>query len=167
MTKNSTPTRRTKRKTIVVLLALATVVVGAGAAFAYWTSGGSGTGTATTSAGTGTLTVVQTSSVTDLRPGGSPQPLSGHFDNDGTSPTYVGKITASIASVVGNGVCDATDYTLTHRVMVINTEVPVGTAQGAWGTTAGEIATIEFNNKQTINQDGCKGATITISYVVS
>ena len=160
-----------KRKPLVVLLSVVALVVAAGAALAYWTADGSGTGDATTGAGGSSVDVVQTSDVSNLRPGGTPQELSGTFTNAGDSTAYVGTVTVSIASVDKDagapaGDCDASDYTLTHAAMVINAEVPVGTDQGTWGTTAPEIATIEFNNKST-NQDGCKGATVNLAYVVS
>lgn len=120
-------------------------------------------GTAT-SGSNAPITVVQTSTPTNLRPGGTAQTLSGNFTNPNDSPVYVTSVTASIASVTKAagapaGTCDATDYTLAGATMSVGAEVPSGTAQGSWTG-----ATISFNNKAAVNQDACKGATVNFSY---
>jgi len=69
--------------TTVALLACAS------AAFAYWTSTGSGTGDAATGS-SGAITVVQTSSVAGLFPGGPAQTLSGNFNNPNAGQVFVG-----------------------------------------------------------------------------
>jgi hypothetical protein len=66
-------------------------------------------------------------------------------------------VTQAVGAV---GTCGATDYALVSPDMDVNQTVPTGADQGTWGG-----ATIQFNNKPTINQDGCKGATVTIAYV--
>ena len=152
------------RKTATIAVTLALLLVG-GAAFAYWTVGGGGTGTAETGTSQD-ITVVQTSTVTDLRPGGAPQALSGNFDNANEGPVYVGTVTVAIGTVTKAagapaGPCDATDYTLANATMTVNAEVPTGTGQGAWSG-----ATIAFNNKTDTNQDGCKGATVNLTYTI-
>jgi hypothetical protein len=161
------------RKSPALFIALAVVLtLGAGVAYAFWTSGGSGTGTASTGDTTTSVTVVQTSDVSDLRPGGAPQELSGTFNNPAVNgPVYVTAVTVSIGSVAKAtdavaGVCDATDYTLTNPVMTVNATVPTGADQGAWGVPA-DVATIQFNDKPTTNQDPCKGATVILTYVSS
>lgn len=156
--------RKPSKKVLVVLTAAA-LLAGGGTAFAYWTAGGSGTGTAATGNNV-EISAVQTTTVTDLKPGGAAQTISGNFTNGNTSPVYVATVTASIASVgkaVGApaGACTAADYTLGSPVMTVATEVPAGTAQGAWTG-----ATIAFNNTAA-NQDGCKGATVNLSYAIS
>ena len=45
--------------------------------------------------------------------------------------------------------------------MTVSAEVPAGTVQGAWTG-----ATIKFNNKSAVNQDACKGATVTLAYTI-
>lgn len=142
------------------------VVVAGGAAVAYWTAGGAGVGSAATNAQTVALTVVQTSAPADIRPGAAAQTLTGNFTNTNDEPIYVGTVTASISSVVKAGgapagTCDATDYTLSSATMVVNAQIPVGTAQGAWTG-----ATIAFNNKSDANQDACKGATVNFAYTI-
>jgi hypothetical protein len=159
------------KRSPVLLVALLLLVVGAGVVYAFWTAGGTGTGSAATG-DTSSLTVVQTSVVTDLRPGGTPQPLSGNFTNPGANgPVFVTAVTVSIESVAkaagaAAGVCDASDYVLTNPVMDVNQTVPIGAAQGAWGIPA-DVAMIQFNDKPTTNQDQCKGATVTLAYVSS
>jgi len=153
------------RKRLVVIVTAALLLTGGGIAFAYWSAGGSGTGSATT--GTNVpITAVQTSTISGMAPGDSAQTLSGNFNNTNTSPVYVTNVVASISSVtqaVGAvGSCDATDYTLASATMTVNAEVAAGSAKGAWTG-----ATIKFNDKPSTNQDGCKGATVNLAYVVN
>ena len=154
----------------VLLIALVLLAVGAGVAYAYWTTGGTGTGSAETG-DTSSLTVVQTSVVTDLRPGGPAQGLSGDFDNPvANGPVFVTAVTVSIGDVTqaqdAQGTCDATDYLLSNPVMDVGQTVQTGTGTGTWGGL-GDQATIQFNDKSGTNQDGCKGATVTLDYVSS
>jgi Camelysin metallo-endopeptidase len=154
------------RKRLVAIITAALLLTGGGIAFAYWSAGGSGTGSATTGT-TVPITANQTSSVTNMRPGDSAQTLSGTFTNTNTGPVYVTSVVASISSVdkaVGApaGTCDATDYTLANATMTVNAEVASGTGVGAWTG-----ATIKFNDKAATNQDGCKGATVNLAYVVN
>jgi hypothetical protein len=156
---------RFTKKSKIALIAAALVLVSGGVAFAYWTTGGSGTGTASTGSGVSNITAVQTSTVSAMSPGDAAQTLSGNFTNTNSGPVYVTSVTASIASVTKAGgapagTCDATDYTLANAVMTVNSEIPAGTAQGAWSG-----ATIKFNNKVT-NQDACKGATVNLAYAI-
>jgi hypothetical protein len=149
------PTKR------LIAIAATTVVLlgGAGIAYAYWTAGGTGTGTGTT--GTSEeITVNQTSVITNLRPGGAAQTLSGTFTNENDEPIFVGTVTASISSISGGGpTCEVTDYTLSNAVMTVNAEVAIGEDVGSWTG-----ATIAFNNKPAENQDDCQGATVNFSY---
>ena len=158
--------KMTKKNKIVAVCAAAVLTsVGGGVAFAYWTTTGSGSGTAATGTNAA-ITVVQTSTVSGLQPGGAPQTLSGDFNNGNTSPVYVTDVVASIASVskatgAPAGTCDASDFTLDNTTMTaVNAEVPSGDGQGSWGG-----ATLAFNNKAGVNQDGCKGATVNLAYV--
>ncbi|WP_461164543.1 hypothetical protein [Arthrobacter sp. R4-81] len=156
--------RKNSKKTAAVAATAIVLLSGAGAAYAFWSTGGSGTGTAATSTNV-PITAVQTSFISGLQPGGAAQTLSGNFTNGNTSPGYVSSVTASISSVTVNGVaavgCDASDYTIANAAMTVGTEVPAGTAKGAWTG-----ATIAFNNKAT-NQDACKGATVNLAYAIS
>lgn len=157
--------RKTKISRKKKVAAASALLLGTGGAFAYWTAGGTGTGSGT-SGTTVAITVVQTSTVSNMRPGDVAQTLSGNFNNSNSGPVYVGTVTASIASVTKDvgavaGICDATDYTLANAAMTVNAEVPAGNGVGAWTG-----ATIKFNNKS-VNQDQCKGATVNLSYTIS
>lgn len=154
--------RKTTKRNLAIAGVTLLLLGGASVAFAYWTAGGSGTGTAST--GTNVALVAhQTSTVTDLHPGGAAQTLSGNFDNGNEGPTYVASVSVSISSVVpvGAGVCTATDYTITGSPMTVAAEVPAGNGVGAWTG-----ATIAFNNKAS-NQDGCKGALVNLAYTIN
>jgi hypothetical protein len=156
-----------KKRTGVIAAAMVVVLFSAVAAYAYWTAGGSGTGTAATGTSTTPITAVQTSTVTDMRPGTAAQSLAGNFTNPASNgPVYVTSVTASIASVskatgAPAGTCAAADYTLAGAVMTVNAQVPTGTAQGTWTG-----ATIMFNTSTTVNQDACKGATVNLAYTI-
>jgi hypothetical protein len=142
------------------------LLVIAGAAIAYWTAGGSGSGTASVAGAQSALTANQTTTLTAMYPGDSPQTISGNFDNPNPGPIFVSTVTASISSVTKAsgapaGTCDATDFTLANAVMTVNAQVAAGTAKGSWTG-----ATLQFNNKAT-NQDACKGATVNLSYAIA
>jgi hypothetical protein len=149
------------RRTIIGGLVFALVL--AGAAIAYWTVGGTGTGSGAVGTNSA-LTAVQTTTLTPMFPGDTPQTLSGTFNNSNTGPAFVNTVTVSIGSVApaGSGTCDATDFTLANTTMTVNAEVPSGNGVGAWTG-----ATIQFNNKPTVNQDGCKGATVNLIYTIA
>lgn len=157
--------RRRRRRVVAGLVAFS-VIGGGGIAYAYWTAGGSGTGTATT--GTSVAIVAkQTSTISNMYPGDANQTITGNFDNNNDGPVYVSTVTASISNVAKAtgapaGTCDATDYSLTTPAMTVNAEVPKGTGVGAFTG-----AKIKFNNKPTVNQDACKGATVTLAYAIS
>lgn len=138
------------------VLALVSVLAIAGAAFAYWTVSGAGSGDGATGTVTG-ITVNQTSTVTAMAPGVAPQTLSGDFDNSNDGPVYVGSVSATVTGTDQAG-CDADDYTIAGSAPV-NAEVPSGTSVGTWSGL-----TIEFNNKPAVDQNACKGATVTIAY---
>lgn len=155
------------RKKPVALLLSALIVLATGtAAFAYWTYNGSGTGTGTVSTPTSAVVVRQTSTVANLAPGSAAITLSGTFDNGNSGPVYITTITiGTIIVAKASGVtaaCDSTDFTLSATSFSIGREIPNGTSQGSWTGP-----TIMFNNKPSTNQDGCKGATITIPYTAS
>jgi hypothetical protein len=152
-----------RRLAVVVVVVLAT----AGGAYAYWTAGGSGSGTATAKDTTQPLTVNQTTTLTAMYPGDSPQTISGNFDNPNSGPIRVASVAASIDSVTKAqgapaGTCDASDFTLANATMTVGAEVPSGSAKGSWTG-----ATIQFNNKPSVNQDACKGATVRLAYTIS
>jgi hypothetical protein len=159
------PDRRKKRALILLVGIVAASGVGT-LAYGYWTESGSGTGggsTATTSA----LTVNQTSTVTGLYPGSTPQALSGNFDNPNTSAVTLTSVTASVSDVKKAGVsiaatCDPSNFSIAGTGTVGSSGVvPAGTAKGSWSGL-----TIQLLNTSS-NQDACKGANPVISYSAS
>ena len=149
---------KNKKKSSIIALFLLLAV--AGGAYAYWTAGGTGSGDVETGT-TEALVAHQTSTMTEMYPGDSPQTLSGNFDNGNDGPVYVTSVTAAITGVTGgDGVCTAADYTLASPVMTVGHEVAVGLGVDAWTG-----ATIKFNNT-VANQDGCKNATVTLTYTI-
>ena len=162
-TKHAARPVRNRKAAAVLVGSLLTVTAGGGA-FAYWSAMGDGTGTATSSAGTSNLAITQTSTVSDMRPGDSAQTLSGSITNNATSSAYVSQVVASIASVDqatgAIGTCDDSDYSRASPTMTVDADIAAGDTVTFTG------ATLQFNNKAT-NQDGCKGATVNLSYDAS
>ena len=155
----------TKRRGL--LLAVVLVLGGGGAALAYWTAGGSGTGSGSAAGAQAPLVATQTTTLTAMYPGDSPQTISGNFDNSNPGPIHVSTVTASIASVtkaVGApaGTCDASDFTVASAAMTVDAEIAPGTGKGSFTG-----ATIKFNNKASVNQDACKGATVNLAYAIA
>jgi hypothetical protein len=152
--------RRIKiRKIVGLTTAVALVTAGA---YAYWTNGGSGSGTAVTGSNAA-ITVTQTTSPTGLYPGGPAAALAGKFNNGNDGKVYVNDVDATIASVTGPNIdathpCDASDYVLSGFPVSVDAEVNAGTAQGSW--SGGGIAL----TNSAANQDGCKGATVNLTY---
>jgi hypothetical protein len=148
-------------KKTVMLVSAGLIVAGAGGAFAYWSTSGSGTGSASTSAGAANLSIAQTSTISNMYPGGAAQTISGTVTNNAANSAYVTSVTVSITSVTGGaGSCDATDYTLLLPTM------PVGQDVAAGGTATFTGATLQFHNTAS-NQDGCKGATVNLAYAAA
>ena len=159
------PNKRKKRA--IVVLAAVVAASGLGTlAYGYWTESGSGTGGAT-AATTSALTVNQTSTVTGLYPGSTPQGLSGNFDNPNTSQVTLTSVTASVSDVQKGGVsiaatCDPSNFSIAGTGTVgSGGVVPSGSAKGSWSGL-----TIQLLNTSS-NQDACKGASPVISYSAS
>jgi hypothetical protein len=113
----------------------------------------------------GGLTIVQTSRMTGLAPGIAPAAITGTITNRAETSTvvtavivHIGAVTMAVAASAGT--CDASDYILLGATM------PVGQtlAPGESANFAG--AQIGFNDK-TVNQDACRRAVVSLSYVSS
>jgi hypothetical protein len=154
-----------KQKVAAGLGAGAIVLAGGGVAFAFWSTSGTGTGTAATATGASDLTVTQTSVLTDLAPGVAASPITVDVTNNATNNATVSQVIASITSVSqatgATGTCGVADYTLNNATMTIT---PTDLATGQTASFSG--ATLGFHNLAT-NQDGCKGATVNLSYAAS
>lgn len=151
---------RTHKKLSIAVGLIAAFALSAGA-YAYWTQQGAGSGSAATGTNVA-ITVVQTSVPADLYPGGPTAPLSGTFSNTNDGPVFVNTVSATISSVSGPNItagtpCTAADYTLAGFPLAINAEV------GADDASTWSGGTVQMVNSGT-NQDGCKGATVNITY---
>lgn len=153
--------RFSKRAKIVVAGTVVLATIGGGVAFAYWSSNGSGSGTANTSTGASNLVVTQTSAPADLAPGLAPEAVTGTITNKATNSAFVNTVTVAIGSVTqaagAQGTCDASDYTLSGATVTLGQDVAAGASVNFSGPT------LAFNDKST-NQDGCKGATVNLTY---
>lgn len=153
---------RTHKKLRIAVGVIAALALSAGA-YAYWTAGGTGSGSAATGTNVG-VTVVQTSAPVGLYPGGPTSALSGTFTNTNDGPVYVNTVSATISSVTRTAAaiaaalpCATTDYTLSGFPLTINAEVLAN------DTSTWSGGTIQMVNSAA-NQDGCKGATVNITY---
>lgn len=138
------------------------VLAGGGIAYAHWSTTGSGTGTAQSAADTASLVLTQTGAPADLAPGVAAGAVTGSVSNQGPASGYVNAVTVRIAGVTrapgATGGCDATDYVLSGAVMPVHQELAAGSSAAFSGATLG------FNDKADVNQDGCKGATVQLAY---
>lgn len=151
-----------RRAKIVVAGSVALATIGGGVAFAYWSSTGSGTGTAGTSTGASSLVITQTSAPTDLAPGVAAEPVTGTIKNNAANSAHVNTVTVAIGSISNaQGTCGASDYTLTNAQVTVNTDIAPGATVNFSGTTLG------FNDDPNTNQDGCKGATVNLTYTAN
>ena len=143
-------------KKIAAIAAATTIVAaGAGTAFAYWTTTGSGSGSASVATSNGTITL-HAAFNGNLTPG-TVETVSYTADNPGTSSLYVGTITPTVsidAAHVTAG-CLVGDFSIAPTTS--NTTVPAHTTGMAVGT-----GTLAFADSSA-NQDGCKGAVITLT----
>lgn len=145
---------RLKKKSVVLVTA-GLVLVGSGAAFAYWSANGSGSGSATAASSNGSATL-HVSFASGLTPGAS-TPVTYTGDNGGSSSLRVATITPTVSidpTHVAAG-CLASDFTAT--TVSSNTTLAAGASGVALGTGSLSFA------DTAVNQDSCKGATITIS----
>lgn len=151
------------KKKIVAGMAAGAVVIGAGGAFAFWTQGGTGNGAAT--AGTSVaITVVQTATITGLYPGGTASALSGTFNNPNAFPVNITSVTAAVQAFSTTAV-DATKPPCTQADFTIaGTSGPYTVPAGTTGTWSG--LNVALRNTA-LNQDNCKGQTITINYTAN
>jgi hypothetical protein len=145
--------RRFSRKTAVAAVAAVVLAVGGGVAFAYWSTTGSGTGSATNASSNGVV-VLHAAFENGLTPGAS-ETVTYTADNAGTSSLHIGTITPTVSIDAGHSDCLATDFSIAPTLS--DTTVAAGTSGVAAGT-----GTLAFADTA-VNQDGCKGAVVTLT----
>jgi hypothetical protein len=142
------------KKKIAAAAAGAAIIAGAGGAYAYWTTSGAGSGSATTASSNGTL-VLRATFANGLTPGAQ-EAVSYSADNGGSSSLQVGTITPTVSiDAAHSASCLASDFTAPP--VPSNTTVLAHTT----GTSVGS-GTVSMADTA-VNQDGCKGAIVTLT----
>lgn len=155
-----------------VAMTVAGVLVGGGVAVAYWTTTGSGTGSAPV--GTSTpLTVTQNTTFTSLVPGGTAQGIDFTLNNPSTADVQVTSVVVAVASTSAGAACPPANFTIVQpsKPSVTTPVIVAGSSSesftsGAGGEQASTGATLRMDNTAS-NQDGCKNATVNLTYTVS
>jgi hypothetical protein len=154
-----------RRGAVIPLIVVAILAVG-GAAVAFWTSTGTGSGTATVGTSTG-LTLTPVTITGTLYPGGTAATSSITINNPGASAVRVTNISLNPAQpTTGNqqlsGIgglpaagCPAADFTFNANLPGGFVNVPAG------GSVVVTTGTLSMANTA-VNQDACKGLTLTI-----
>ncbi len=151
----------TLKNKMIAGAAVAALALGAGsAAFGYWTTSGSGSGQATTASSNGTVTLTAVFAA-GITPGAS-KSVSVQASNPGTSNLFATTVSEDSPAITIDAAhvalgCDVGDFTLTGFNSA-GGEVDAG-ASGV------VVATDTLNMANTTaNQDGCKGAIVTLHY---
>ncbi len=157
---------RVSKQILAIGLPVAAVAV-TGVAVAYWTTTGSGTGTAGTAASATTVTVRQASAPTGMGPGIAAGDITVTVSNPGSSSVPANQVLVTIDSVTKvagapAGTCTASDYVLTGATMTTG-----ATTLAPSTSTTFSGATLQSKDDAIIDQDGCKGATVTLAYAAS
>jgi hypothetical protein len=143
------------KKRVLALATVAALAV-AGIAYAYWTTTGAGTGSATNASSNGTIDL-HASFADGLTPGGS-KTVTFTADNAGTSSLRVGTVQSVVsidAAHVALG-CSVDDFS------IADVDENQTIAAGATGVTLAHTGLIAFADTA-VNQDGCKGAKVTLT----
>ncbi|MBT2567164.1 hypothetical protein J7I84_11785 [Arthrobacter sp. ISL-85] len=141
-----------KNKIAAVALSATLLAAGGGAAYAYWSTTGSGGGAAAASAGTTVSTItIDASFEAGITPGGY-KDIAFTGTNPNSSSTTV---TLDAAVVSASGTCDAKWF----AASVPNTV----TTLAAGETKSLGSGKLTFTDDPSVNQNACKGATITIA----
>jgi hypothetical protein len=149
------------KKGIALLTMLVVAAVAAFGAYAYWTTTGAGSGSAQNASTNGTL-VLHASFAPGLTPGAS-EAVSYSADNGNSSSLQVGTVHAVVSvsnaydATTNPSGCKASDFTVAdvaeNQTIPANTTSSVALAHDGLITFADTAA----------NQDGCKGATVTLT----
>lgn len=140
-----------KNKIAAVAASAALVAVGGGAAYAYWSTTGSGSGGAKAAAGTEPVSISVTVDA-GVAPG-TPQKITYTATNPNASDTQVTLINPVVTT--SDAGCKPGWFTAT---------VPAGpTSVIAGATTSLGVGSLTLNDDPAVNQDPCKGATITVT----
>jgi hypothetical protein len=152
--------KMTKKSKVAALAAsVALVAVGGGAAYAYWSTTGSGSGHADNSAGTSAVTL-HANFADGLAPGNS-VPVTYTADNPNSSSTTVTLDSAIVSVDLSHSTCDAAWFDVVGAPIGTTKTVAAGTVAvpGTATLGAGSLLLKDL----AVPQDGCKGATVTLT----
>ncbi len=164
-----TEKKNSKKKKSAAFVAAGVIgLATAGGAYAYWTSLGGGSGTASTKAGAVSVFEVTGNVANAMFPGDTAQTVTATVKNTGTENYKLQAVKAFVTTdKVG---CDGTDYKLNGAPAATNATdaaaITVTQADLAPAATTTGTFTMQFNNKST-DQNACKGAAVTITYIAS
>jgi len=144
--------RRVLAGVIVAILALGGV-----AAFAYWTSSGEGTSTVTASSGGAGFEI--TGAAEGLNPGGTVEAKIKVKNKDVKQPEYLTKLVTTVKETSAGG-CEKTWFEITAG----GEQEPK--VELAAGETKEYAVTLKMKD-EVVNQDTCKGASISLKAVAS
>ena len=167
---NSKNAKNSKKKRSAALLAAGVIgLATAGGAYAYWTSLGGGTGTASAKAGSTSALQVTGNVANAMFPGDTEQTVTATVKNVGTE-NYKPQAVKAYVTTNKTG-CDGSDFLLNGAAAPTTsdaaTDITLTSVDLAPGATTTGTFTMQFNNKLDTNQNACKGATVTITYVAS
>jgi hypothetical protein len=147
---------RKLNKKVAAVAAGAVVVATAGVAYAYWTTTGSGEGSADVAAAeNGEITLEATWSADTLVPGGSESVTLFASNSDPETDLYVDEVSGVIGTSAAS--CDPEWF----RFADVTGLADIIRA-GASDVELSKTGTLHFDNADT-DQDGCKGATVTLT----
>jgi len=142
------------KKRVVVSTLVVLALAGSGIAVAYWTASGTGSIAATASSG-GTITL-SGSVVSGIAPGLS-KAVSFTASNATSSAITVGNVSLTGVTVdAGHSSCDVADFSM--ATVTENQSVAAGASNVAL-SVGGSFAMANT----AVNQDACKGATLTLA----
>ena len=162
---------RLSKKLAIAAVATVAAVGAASSAFAYWTTSGSGTGSASAASGQVDHLGFTTASISDMFPGDSSQSLTVTVTNDATQNAYVASVKAYLTVVPVSGSCAAGNFKLNGSAAPGDADHAasltwLGQDLAKSGGHDDATGSIQFNNLSS-NQDGCKGAAVTLNYLAS
>jgi hypothetical protein len=143
-------------KKFAAIAITATVALTGTAALAYWTNNGSGGGSALVGSDAGNEVTVTATVDDGVVPGGSAD-VSFTASNDGPTDLFVGTISLdSVTADEDHADCAVADFTMDD--VISNSRVPAGSTDLA---IAGD-GSLDYESRPLVDQDSCKGATLTL-----
>lgn len=152
----------TRKKLTGLVATTAVVALGAAGAFAYWSTSGSGSGSGT-AADNVNATTVSVSVANNIVPGGTVAVTGIVANPNTTSSVYFNTIDDT--SITASGDCNAADFSFAALTGLAKTLTPAdgsATTNDEYGYTG---ALVMANTA--VDQDACKGATITVNLTAS